>query len=61
MINQNQLPLLSFVKKWDTAEYNNRRQSCWTPFSVKRFNSNELIQINHDCETENVHHSQSFW
>ena len=47
--------LLSFGKRWNTGEEgtilgdNSARQ-----FFVNRFNSNELFQISHDSETENL-------
>ena len=47
--------LLSFGKRWNTGEEgtilgdNSARQ-----FFVNRFNSNEIFQISHDSETENL-------
>ena len=60
MINQNQLNLLYFGKRWDKGG------ECIiigdNPLlSIKRFNSNELFQIIHYCQTENMHHTQNVW
>ena len=51
MINQNQLNLLSFGKRWDTGGEGifiggNPAEHLF----FKVFNSNELFQIIHDCE-----------
>ena len=55
MINQNQLSLLSFGKRWDTGGEGIIIGD--NPLlSIKEVNFNELFQIIHDCETENVHH-----
>ena len=62
MVNENQLGLLYFGKRWDTGREgiiigDNLAGHCF----FKVFNSNELFQIIHDCETENVHHRQNVW
>ena len=62
MINQNQLSLLSFGKRWDTGGEgiiigDNPAGQCF----FKVFNSNEKFQIVHDCENENVHHNENVW
>ena len=62
MINRNQLSFLSFGKRWDTAGEgkiigDNPAGHCF----FQAFNSNELFQITHDCENENVHHRQNVW
>ena len=62
MINQNHLSLLSFGKRWNTGGESiiigdNIAGHCF----LKVFNSNELFQIIHDCETEKVHHRPNFW
>ena len=63
MINQNVLSLLSLGKRWDTGREGiiigeNSAGYC---FRLKVFNSNELFQIIHDFETENLHHRQNVW
>ena len=59
MINQNQLSLLSFGKRWDRGGEGIIIGD--NPlFSIEEFNFNALFQIIHDCETENVHHGQNF-
>ena len=54
MINQNYLILLSFGKSGDTGEGIILADNLAGQFLIKRFNHNELHQISHDCETENV-------
>ena len=64
MINQNQLSLLSFGNRWDKGGEgiiigDNPAGHCFLLRYI--FNSNELFQIIHDCETKNVHHRQNLW
>ena len=62
MINQNQLSLMSFGKRWNTGGEgiiigDNLAGHCF----FKLFNSNELFEIIHDCVKKNVHHRQNVW
>ena len=62
MINQNQLSLLSFGRRWVTGGEgiiigDNPAGHCF----FKVFSSSEIFQIIHDCENENVHHRQNVW
>ena len=52
-----------FRKKEDAGRgggYNSGKWSCWTLFCIKGFNSNEIFQISHDCETKNAYRRKHF-
>ena len=56
MSNRNHLILLPFGKRIILED-----NPAGHYFSIKRFNSNELFQIIHDCETKSVRFRQNVW